>query len=85
MFDWIQDLINGVGDAISSALATVWETIAGSIWGTFMEWIYTAVYNALAEFFSMMAGIGAQLFDLQWKELTAWKGCGEDGQLPRKE
>ena len=66
MFDWIQDLINGVGDAISSALATVWETIAGSIWGTFMEWIYTAVYNALDEFFSMMAGIGAQLFDLQW-------------------
>ena len=66
MFDWIQDLINGVGDAISSALATVWETIAGSIWGTFMEWIYTTVYNALAEFFSMMAGIGAQLFDLQW-------------------
>ena len=66
MFDWIQDLIDGVGDAISSALATVWETIAGSIWGTFMEWIYTSVYNALAEFFSMMAGIGAQLFDLQW-------------------
>ena len=61
MFDWIQDLINGVGDAISYALATVWETIAGSIWGTFMEWIYTAVYNALAEFFSMMAGIGAAI------------------------
>ena len=66
MFDWIQDLINGVGDAISNALATVWEAISESIWGTFMEWIYTTVYNALAEFFTMMTGIGAQLFDLQW-------------------
>lgn len=66
MFDWIQDLINGVGDAISNALATVWEAISGSIWGTFMEWIYTTVYDALADFFTMMTGIGAQLFDLEW-------------------
>ena len=66
MFDWIQELINGVGDAISNALATVWEAISESIWGTFMEWIYTTVYDALADFFTMMTGIGAQLFDLEW-------------------
>lgn len=66
MFDWIQDLIDGVGNAISSSLAEVWESISSSIWGTFMTWIYTMVYEAMAEFFSMMTEIGANLFDLSW-------------------
>lgn len=66
MFDWIQDLIDGVGNAISSSLADVWESISSSIWGTFMTWIYTMVYEAMADFFSMMTEIGANLFDLSW-------------------
>ena len=66
MFDWISDLISGIGSAISSALGGVWETISGSIWGVFMNWLYTSVYNALADFFSMMAELGANLFDLSW-------------------
>lgn len=66
MFDWIQDLIDGVGNAISSSLAEVWESISSSIWGTFMSWIYTMVYEAMADFFSMMTEIGANLFDLSW-------------------
>ena len=33
-----------------------------------MRWLYTSVYNALSDFFSMMAGIGAELFDLPWVE-----------------
>ena len=66
MFDWIQDLIDGVGNAISSSLTEVWESISSSIWGTFMSWIYTMVYEAMADFFSMMTEIGANLFDLSW-------------------
>ena len=66
MFDWIQDLISGVGSAISSALSATWDTISNSIWGKFMEWIYTMIFNALADFFTMMTEIGANLFDLQW-------------------
>lgn len=68
MFDWIQDLINGVGNAISSALTSVWQSISSSIWGEFMRWCYTISYNALSDFFSMMTGIGADLFDLSWVE-----------------
>ena len=40
MFDWISDLISGIGNAISSALSGVWETVSGSIWGVFMNWLY---------------------------------------------
>lgn len=63
---WISDLISGIGNAISTALSTTWNAVADSIWGKFMTFIYTLVYNALADFFSMMAGIGATLFDLSW-------------------
>ena len=66
MFDWLQELIDGVGNAISLSLAEVWESISSSIWGTFMTWIYTMVYEAMADFFSMMTEIGANLFDLAW-------------------
>ena len=68
MFNWIQDLINGVGDAISFALSSAWEGISSSIWGEFMRWCYTSTYDSLSEFFSMMTGIGANLFDLPWVE-----------------
>ncbi len=64
--EWISDLISGIGDAISGALSSVWNTISDSIWGKFMEFLYTIIYNALAEFFTMMAEIGANLFDLGW-------------------
>ena len=66
MFDWISDLIDGIGNAISSALASAWEMVTDSIWGKFMTWLYTLVYDAAADFFSMMTEIGANLFDLLW-------------------
>ena len=66
MFDWISDLINGIGNAVSSALTSAWETVVDSIWGKFMTWLYTLVYDAAADFFSKMTGIGSELFDLQW-------------------
>ena len=66
MFDWVKDLISGIGSSISSALLSVWEAIAGSLWDRFLEWIYLHVCNALSEFFTGMAEIGANLFDLDW-------------------
>ena len=66
MFDWISELISGIGDAVSSSLSESWESISGSIWTNFMSWIYTTIYNTLADFFSMMTDIGANLFDLSW-------------------
>lgn len=66
MFDWIQDLITGIGNAIGSSLSATWETVSNEIWSKFMSWLYSTVYGALADFFSIMSGIGAQLFDLGW-------------------
>lgn len=68
MFDWIQDLINGIGDAISTALADAWASVSDGIWATFMRFLYSMVYNALSDFFTMMTNIGADLFELSWVE-----------------
>ena len=68
MFSWIPDLINGVGDSIGSALSSAWESISDSIWGKFIAWIYTLVYDAISGFLTLITNMGADLFDLPWVE-----------------
>lgn len=66
MFDWISDLISGIGDAISGAFTALWDTISSSIWDLFLRWIYEAIYGAIADFFTFMSNMGAGMFDLAW-------------------
>jgi hypothetical protein len=51
---------------MSSSLGTLWETISGSIWEVFIQWIYEAVYGAIADFFTLMGDMGIDLFALNW-------------------
>lgn len=64
--DWLGNLINGIGDAIGNALSKVWDTLTSSIWDLLIEWIYNAVYNAIADFFTLMGQMGTEFFDLPW-------------------
>ena len=64
--EWLEDLIDGIGDAISDAFESLWETISSSIWEVFLKWIYEAVYGAIADFFTLMGNMGTDLFDLTW-------------------
>ena len=65
---WLTDIINGIGDAIASAFQALWEVIADSIFGIFLEWIYETVFDAIADFFTLMGKMGTDLFDLPWVE-----------------
>lgn len=64
--EWLQDLIDGIGDAISDAFASLWQTVSDSIWEVFLKWIYESVYGAIADFFTLMGNMGIDLFDLSW-------------------
>ena len=64
--EWIQDLISGIGDAIGKALSSTWMSVSDTIWEKFMGFLYSMIYQTLADFFSMMTEIGANLFDLDW-------------------
>ena len=66
MFDWLSDLISGIGESISNAFKSLWEAISDSIWEIFLKWIYEAVYGAIADFFTLMGNMGTDLFDLPW-------------------
>lgn len=59
-------MINGIGDAISDAFQSLWNTISSTIWELFLKWIYEAVYGAIADFFTLMGNMGTDLFDLSW-------------------
>lgn len=63
---WLSDLINGIADAIGGAFRQLWETVSSTIWDLFLRWIYEAIYNAIADFFTMMGNMGNGLFDLPW-------------------
>ena len=66
MFDWIENLVSGIGESISTAFTDVWNKISGSIWDKFFEWIYKTFYSAIAELFTTMGNMGTELFDLPW-------------------
>ncbi len=68
MFDWLKDLIGGIKDAFTG----VGEQISNSIWSSMMHWFYETVYNAVADFFTQMGNMGAEIFDLRWVQATVW-------------
>ena len=70
MFGWLQDLITAIVDAISGAFAELGKTLASSIWNTALRWTYEIIYDAIADFFTKMGNMGAEIFDLKWVQAT---------------
>ena len=70
MFDWLGDILSGMGDAVSSTFGSIGEQISTAIWNTMIQWFYETIYGAVADFFSMMGGMGAEIFDLNWVSAT---------------
>lgn len=70
MFDWLGDLISGIGDSIGTVFDTLGEQIARTIWDTALRWIYEMIYGAIADFFTVMGNLGAEIFELEWADAT---------------
>ncbi len=70
MFDWIGDLIDAIVQAISDGFSAIGTAISNAIWNTMIQWFYETIYNAVADFFTMMGNMGADLFDLDWIQAT---------------
>lgn len=66
IFDWLGDLIGGIGDAIGGLFSSAGEAISDWIFDALLNWIYSIVYNAIADFFTMIGNFGAEIFDLPW-------------------
>lgn len=70
MFDWLGDIFSGIGNAIGSVFDTLGQQISNTIWNTMLQWFYETVYGAVADFFTMMGNMGADIFDLDWVTAT---------------
>ena len=70
MFDWIGDLIDSVVGAIQDGFEWIGEVLLGQIWNTMMQWLYETVYKAVADFFTLIGNMGADIFNLSWVQAT---------------
>lgn len=70
MFDWIGDLIDAIGNAIRESFEFLGTQITNTIWDTMLKWFYETIYNAVADFFTLMGNMGADIFDLDWVKAT---------------
>lgn len=66
LFDWVTDIVKAIGGTVSETVASMGEAIAESIFGAFLQWIYEIVFGAIADFFTYITAMGAELFDLDW-------------------
>ncbi|MEE0930849.1 MAG: DUF6045 family protein [Acutalibacteraceae bacterium] len=70
IFDWLGDFISGISDAVSGTFEYLGTQISNAIWDTMLQWFYETIYNAVADFFTMMGNMGADIFDLEWVQAT---------------
>ena len=66
MFNWIGDAIDWMGEKIGGAVEGVGSSISEAVWDIMLEWLYTTVFGAISEFFTMINGMGAGVFELSW-------------------
>lgn len=70
MFEWLKDLLAGLGDAVESVFGGLGQQVSTSIFDAMLRWIYTMIYDSAASFFASMGNMGAEIFDLEWVQAT---------------
>ena len=63
MLDWLGNL---VGDIWNSTGGAAINFVTSKLWEDTMDWFYGQVLGFLADFFTEMNNMGAELFDLDW-------------------
>ena len=70
MFGWVKDLIEAVSSAIAEGFNGIGEALSNTIWTTMLHWLYDTIYGGIADFFTLMGNMGAEMFDLPWVQAT---------------
>lgn len=66
MFTWLGDILAGLGDAIGIAFNKTVGELVDSIWTALVRWLYTAIFEAVADLFTGIDQMGAEIFNLSW-------------------
>lgn len=66
MFDWLGDILAGLGDAIGIAFDNTVGEMIDAIWTALVQWVYTAIFDAVSDLFTGINHMGAEIFQLSW-------------------
>jgi len=66
LFDWVTDIVEAIGGTVSETVSSMGEAIAESIFAAFLQWIYEIAFGAIADFFTYITAMGAEIFELDW-------------------
>ena len=66
MFDWLGDIITGIGDAIGVAFDNTIGAIVDDIWNSLLQWLYSSIFQAVGNLFTGINHMGAEIFGLSW-------------------
>ena len=66
MFDWLGGLISSIGDALGGVFKNIGGEIVNAIWDNMVKWLMTTFYDAIADVFTQMGSMGAEIFELDW-------------------
>ena len=61
MVDWL-------GNLVSDAVGKAFSSVGDAVWDRMLGWIFVQIFGALTDFFTMMNGMGAEVFGLEWVE-----------------
>ncbi|WP_322172896.1 conjugal transfer protein TrbL family protein [Acutalibacter caecimuris] len=70
IFDWLGDILGGIGSAVGGVFDTIGEQVSAAIWDAMIRWFYNTIFDAASDFFTMMGNMGADIFDLNWVSAT---------------
>ena len=85
MFSWLEGLVSSIASSIGGVFEGIGDTIVNAIWDNLVKWLFNAFYDSIADVFTQMGDMGAEIFDLSWIEaavhlffLFGWVlfGCG---------
>lgn len=70
MFDWVEDLVEAVVEAVREGFTSLGDQISNGIWDIMLKWIYNVIFEAVASFFEMINSLGAEIFEIEWIKAT---------------
>ena len=68
MFSWLEGLVSSIASSIGGVFEGIGDTIVNAIWDNLVKWLFNAFYDSIADVFSQMGDMGAEIFDLSWIE-----------------
>lgn len=79
IFDWLGDILAGLGDALGGAFENIGEDIVNSVWNALVQWLYEAFYTAIGDLFADINNLGVEIFDLSWVQAITCTGAAMSG------